>query len=169
MLWATAPSVASKSQSHPPPDNDFLQGRAWQSVSKACSASLRLLRQAGCFPAALRPARPEAVLRPMEVGTPFWVFLVSGLARSAGVVMSANLFAAARYVLCVPAGQLGTFQISWEHGDFHWYQAPADGRIQAGLKQRFCAWGRRGVACQICTAEAQAAHPHTKDLVRPRS
>lgn len=76
--------------------------------------------------------------------------------------MSAHLVPAARYVLCVLAGQLGTFQISWEHGDFHWYQAPADGRIQAGLKQRFCAWGRRGVACQICTAEAQAAHPHTQ-------
>lgn len=54
----------------------------------------------------------------------------------------------------------GIFQISWEYGDLHWYQAPADGRLQAGLKQRFCAWGRRGVACQICTAEAQAAHPH---------
>lgn len=57
-----------------------------------------------------------------------------------------------RQVVCI-------FQISWECGDLHWYQAPADGRIQPGLKQRFCAWGRRGVACQICTAQAQAAHP----------
>jgi hypothetical protein len=55
---------------------------------------------------------------------------------------------------------VGIFQISWEHGDFHWYQAPAEGRVQAGLKQRFCAWGRRGVACQICAAEARAAHIH---------
>lgn len=55
---------------------------------------------------------------------------------------------------------VGIFQIAWEHGEFHWYKAPADGRIQAGLKQRFCAWGRRGVACQICAAEAQAAHIH---------
>lgn len=54
----------------------------------------------------------------------------------------------------------GIFQIFWEYGDFHWYQGPAQGQIQAGLKQRSCAWACRGVACQICTAEARAAHPH---------
>jgi hypothetical protein len=56
-------------QNHlPPPGVSFLGIGLGIPSPKTCSDSLRLLRQTGCFPAALRPARLEAVVRPVGVG-----------------------------------------------------------------------------------------------------
>lgn len=76
--------------------------------------------------------------------------------------MSANLFPGMKDVLCIwlASRQRAYSKFLGNTATSIGTKPPADGRLQAGLKQRFCAWGRRGVACQICTAEAQAAHPH---------